>query len=194
MKPPGPLDLTTAAGHYAEFLRTIGYETAGGDGLENTPMRVARAMAEMTAGRFEDPGTILATTFDADGYDELVLLSGVTFTSLCEHHVLPFQGVAHVGYLPGNRVVGLSKLARLVDCYAKRLQIQERMTAQIANAINEHLCPRGVGVVVEARHECMACRGVKKDGATMVTSSMLGAFRDTPEARAELLGLIGGQR
>lgn len=159
-------------------------------GLLDTPDRVARALREMTSGYRDDPAAILARTFD-DRCDEMVVVSGVDFTSLCEHHLLPFVGVAHVAYLPGERVVGLSKLARLVDCYARRLQVQERMTVQIAEAIAEHLSPRGVGVVVEAHHSCMGCRGVRKPNARMVTSAMHGVFRDEPEARAEFLALIG---
>lgn len=166
--------------------------------LADTPDRMARALREMTSGRHQDPAEILARTFDADGYDEIVVVRDIEFTSLCEHHVLPFIGRAHVAYLPGRRVVGLSKIPRLVECFARRLQIQERLTMQIAEAMGRHLEPRGVAVVVEARHECMACRGVRKPGATMVTSSVRGAFRDDAAARAEVLGLLhngrGGQR
>ena len=159
---------------------------------EATPGRVVRALREMTNGYYDDPATILGTTFDVD-CDEVVVLRGVRFASLCEHHLLPFVGLAHVGYLPGpgGRVVGLSKLARLVQCYARRLQVQERMTAQIAEAIVEYLGASGAGVVVVAAHDCMSCRGVLAVGAEMVTSSMLGVFREKPEARAELLRLFG---
>jgi GTP cyclohydrolase I len=161
-------------------------------GLLDTPARVVKALGELTAGMSEDPATILARTFDDVPADEMIVVRGVEFTSLCEHHVLPFTGLAHVGYIPnGHRVVGLSKLARLVDCFARRLQVQERMTAQIANAIDEHLDAVGVGVVVQARHACMGCRGVRKPGAEMVTSALLGAMRDQPAARAEFLAVCG---
>lgn len=159
------------------------------EGIADTPDRVARAWQEMLAGYQDDPAAILATDFDADGYDQMVLLNGIAFTSICEHHLLPFHGVAHVAYLPSARVVGLSKLARLVDCFARRLQLQERMTQEIANAIAEHLAPLGVGVLVEATHTCMTDRGVRKPGAQMVTSVMLGAFRDNDAARTELLAM-----
>lgn len=182
-------DEALAARLYAQVLDAMGFDV-GSEGLAGTPGRVVRALAEMTGGYDLDAGKILSTTFDADGYDELVLLKGIEFTSLCEHHVLPFQGRAHVAYIPGARVVGLSKLARLVDAHARRLQIQERMTRGIANDLQRHLAPLGVGVIVEARHECMACRGVRKAGATMVTSAMLGAFREDAGARAELLALV----
>jgi GTP cyclohydrolase I len=155
-----------------------------------TPDRVTRAMIEMTAGRLEDPKTILERRFDGGDYDQMVVLRGIQFVSTCEHHLLPFTGIAVVAYIPNKTVVGLSKLARLVECYAKRLQLQERMTQEIAAAILEHLEPRGVGVVVKATHSCMAVRGVRKNGAEMVTSCMLGAMKDKPEARAELMALL----
>jgi GTP cyclohydrolase I len=157
-------------------------------GLADTPNRVVRALSEMTAGYSDDPAAILATTF-ADRCDEMVLVHGIDFTSLCEHHLLPFVGTAAVGYIPGDRVVGLSKLARLVECYARRLQVQERMTTEIAEAVERYLEPRGVAVTVEAHHSCMGCRGVRKPRARMVTSAMLGAFRDNSAARAEFLAL-----
>lgn len=162
------------------------------EGLRDTPRRVLAALREMSAGLGEDAAAVLGTTFEADGYDQVVVLRDVAFASLCEHHLLPFVGRAHVGYLPGARVVGLSKLARLVEAHARRPQIQERMTRDIALDIERVLCARGVAVVVEASHECMACRGVRKAGATMVTSEMLGRFRDTPAARAEVLSLMRG--
>lgn len=168
-------------------LEAIG-EDPNRDGLKDTPKRVIKALLEMTSGYGEDPGCILSTTFDVE-YDEVVILRNIAFTSLCEHHMLPFTGYATIGYLPGKRVVGLSKLARLVHCHAKRLQVQERMTQDIAKDINKFLSPRGVGVVVNAVHNCMVCRGVKLSGADMITSAMLGAFRDQPALRAEFMGL-----
>jgi GTP cyclohydrolase I len=162
------------------------------EGLRDTPDRVIRSWSEIFAGYMQDPATILATTFeDVKGYDEMILLRDIPFHSNCEHHMLPFEGKAHVAYLPKDRVVGLSKLARLVDCFARRLQIQERMTREIAHAMMEHLQPLGCGVVIEASHGCMVCRGVKKEGATMVTSTLEGDFR-TPATRAEFMSLIKG--
>lgn len=159
-------------------------------GLADTPDRVLRSLAEMTSGYHDDPAAILARQFP-DDYDEMVVVRGVEFHSLCEHHLLGFAGTATVGYLPapGKGVVGLSKLARLVDCFARRLQVQERLTTQVADAIEQHLQPSGVGVVVAARHSCMGCRGVRKPGAEMVTSALRGAMRTQPETRAEFLAL-----
>lgn len=171
------------------ILRFIG-EDPQREGLRETPRRVVSAMQEMTVGYQDDVSKILATTF-SEQCDELVLLRDIPFSSLCEHHLLPFTGFAHVGYIPSNTVVGLSKLARLVHAYAKRLQIQERMTTEIANAINTTLSPVGVAVMIEAHHHCMSCRGVNTRGSTMTTSSMLGAFRDNPAARSEFLALVG---
>lgn len=156
-------------------------------GLKETPNRVVRALTEMTKGYREDPKAILSKTFEVD-CDEIIVLKKIPFTSMCEHHLLPFSGEVDIGYLPG-RVVGLSKLARLVDCYAQRLQMQERMTRQIAKALDEHLGAKGVAVVCRAAHSCMGCRGVKKPGAKMVTSVMLGFFRDNAPARQEFLEL-----
>lgn len=144
-------------------------------------------MSEMTEGQAVDPVALLGTTFD-EPYDEMVIVSGMPFTSLCEHHLLPFTGTATIGYVPTDRVVGLSKLGRLVECFARRPQVQERMTRQLAEAVMDALAPQGVGVVVEGRHSCMALRGVRKQGL-MTTSSMLGVFRTVPEARAEFLAL-----
>lgn len=158
------------------------------DGLKDTPDRVLRALKEMTGGYGEDPGDILGRVFDEKS-DELVMVRRVPFTSLCEHHMLPFTGHATVGYLPGEKVVGLSKLPRLVNCFARRLQMQERLTQQVAKAMQEHLAPRGVGVVLVGEHQCMSCRGVRATGADMVTSAMLGVLRDNPAARAEFLAL-----
>ncbi len=157
------------------------------NGLLDTPRRVAKAYREMTVGYKQDPAQILSVTFE-EQYDEVIILRNTPFVSLCEHHCLPFIGAVDIGYLPG-KVVGLSKLARLVDCFAKRLQIQERMTKEIAGAISDHLQAKGVAVVVRAEHSCMACRGVQKPGASMITSVMTGIFRDKSEARAEFLSL-----
>lgn len=169
------------------LLRYIG-EDPQRSGIVDTPKRVAKALKEMTAGYSEDPVKILSTVFDQE-YDEVIVVKDIPFTSLCEHHVLPFVGTVDIGYLPDGRVVGLSKLARLVDCFSRRLQIQERMTKQIADAIESCLNARGVAVIVSASHACMSCRGVRKPGAAMVTSVMKGVFRDKPEARAEFLEL-----
>ena len=171
----------------ATLLRFIGEEPER-DGLRDTPARVVKAWREMTAGYAEDPAEILARTFD-ESSDELVILRGISFYSTCEHHLLPFYGQAVVGYLPG-KVVGISKLARLVECFAKRLQVQERMTRQIAEAVETHLEARGVGVVLRAHHLCMGCRGVRQEETEMVTSSMLGTLRSDPASRAEFLGLV----
>jgi GTP cyclohydrolase IA len=173
------------------LLRWAG-DDPGREGLTGTPGRVVRAYEEFFSGYDEDPAELLRRTFEeTDGYDEMVLLRDITFESHCEHHMVPIIGKAHVGYLPDSRVVGISKLARVVEAYAKRLQIQEKMTAQIANAINAELQPRGVAVVVEAAHQCMTTRGVHKPGVSMVTSRMLGAFRDDAMTRREFLAMIG---
>jgi GTP cyclohydrolase I len=165
------------------------------EGLVDTPARVVRAYEEFFAGYAQDPVELLARTFEeTDGYDEMVVLRDIRLESHCEHHVVPIIGRAHVAYLPHRRVVGISKLARVVDLYAKRLQIQEKLTAQVANAINEVLQPKGVAVVIEAAHQCMTTRGIHKPGVTMVTSRMLGAFRDDAATRREFLAMIrGGQ-
>lgn len=168
------------------LIRFIG-EDPGRDGLADTPDRVIRAWREMTAGYDQDPAEILGRTFDEPS-DELIVLSGVAFHSICEHHLLPFHGTACVGYLPG-KVVGISKLARLVDCFARRLQIQERMTRQIAEAVMLHLDARGAGVIVRAHHLCMGCRGVRQPGADMITSSMAGSLRSDATTRSEFLRL-----
>lgn len=158
------------------------------EGLTETPSRVVRAFREMTSGYSQDPAEILSTVFEVP-HDEMVILRGIRFVSLCEHHLLPFIGTASVGYIPRGRVVGLSKLARLVECFARRLQVQERMTDQIAQALMTHLNPLGVGVIVQAQHSCMGCRGVKQPDAEMVTSSMVGAMRGEGGARGEFLRL-----
>jgi GTP cyclohydrolase I len=162
------------------------------EGLLGTPERVVRAWEEFFRGYDENPTEILARTFEEiGGYDEMVMLKDIRFESHCEHHLLPIIGKAHVAYLPDKRVVGISKLARLVEAYAKRLQIQEKMTAQIAAAIDEVLQPKGVAVVIEAAHQCMTTRGVHKPGTTMVTSRMLGGFRTDQKTRREFLAMIG---
>ena len=162
------------------------------EGLIGTPGRVARAFEEWFAGYDRDPVDYLQRTFEeVENYDEMVVLRDIRFELHCEHHLAPIIGRAHIGYLPSGRVVGISKLARVVELYAKRLQIQEKMTAQIANSIAEVLRPEGVAVVLEATHQCMTTRGVHKSGVTMVTSRMLGAFRDNPSTRREFLTLIG---
>jgi GTP cyclohydrolase IA len=178
-----------------EAVRTL-IRWAGDDpdreGLLGTPKRVVRAYEEFFAGYQADPVEYLQRTFEeVDGYDEMVVLRDIRFESHCEHHLAPIIGVAHVGYLPRKRVVGISKLARVVETYAKRLQIQEKMTAQIANTINDVLEPNGVAVVIEAMHQCMTTRGVHKPGTSMLTSRMLGGFRDDPSTRREFLAMIG---
>ena len=162
------------------------------EGLVGTPDRVVRSYEEFFAGYDEDPREILQRTFEEiEGYDEMVILRDIRIESHCEHHMVPIIGKVHVAYLPAKRVVGISKLARVVEIYARRLQIQEKMTAQIANMIEEVLRPRGVAVVVEAAHQCMTTRGVHNAGVTMVTSRMIGAFRDGGETRREFLSMIG---
>ncbi|MGH7075077.1 MAG: GTP cyclohydrolase I FolE [Stellaceae bacterium] len=162
------------------------------EGVKATPARVARAFEEYFDGYTLDPEEILGRTFDeTNGYDEVVVLKDIRFESHCEHHLAPIIGRAHVAYLPAHRVVGISKLARLVEVYAHRLQIQEKMTAQIANTLEEVLQPRGVAVVVEAAHQCITTRGIHKPGVTMVTSRMLGAFRTDASTRREFLSIIG---
>jgi GTP cyclohydrolase I len=176
-------------------VRTL-LEWAGDDpdreGLKGTPSRVVRAYEEFFAGYASDPVELLQRTFsEVEGYDEMVVLKDIRFESHCEHHLAPIIGKAHVAYLPDRRVVGISKLARLVELYAKRLQIQEKMTAQIANTLEEVLKPKGVAVIIEAAHQCMTTRGVHKPGVGMVTSRMLGAFRTDPTTRREFLAIIG---
>jgi GTP cyclohydrolase I len=162
------------------------------EGLVGTPERVARSYEEFYAGYGTDPNDILQRTFEeVDGYDEMVVLWDIRFESHCEHHMAPIIGVAHVAYLPHHRVVGISKLARIVDVYARRMQIQEKMTVQIADTIERVLKPKGVAVVIEAEHQCMTTRGVHKPGVVMKTSRLLGAFRDDPTTRREFLSMIG---
>jgi GTP cyclohydrolase I len=190
---PSRIDTARAAAAVRELLLAVG-EDPDRPGLQDTPTRVARAYAETFAGLWQDPVEILATTFDED-HDELVLVKDIPMYSTCEHHLVPFHGAAHVGYIPGEdgRVTGLSKIARLVDVYARRPQVQERMTRQIADALAEHLKPRGVIVVVQAEHLCMGMRGVRKPGSTTVTSAVRGIFRDNAATRAEAMSLVLGR-
>jgi GTP cyclohydrolase IA len=183
---PPVRDLAGAERAAAAFLTALGVDV-NADGLADTPGRMARAYAELLT-----PRDFKLTTFRNDeGYDELVLARSIPIRSICEHHLLPFVGVAHVGYLPGARILGLSKLARVVELFAHGAQVQERLTKQIANWLTEHLQPKGVGVVVEAEHLCMTLRGVQARGATTVTSSLVGVLRDDPRSRAEFLTLAG---
>ncbi|MFM8642503.1 MAG: GTP cyclohydrolase I FolE [Phycisphaerales bacterium] len=180
--------------HVRALLRFIG-EDAGREGLLDTPKRVVKAMGEHFWGYGADPIEPLSRTFsEVEGYDELVLLSNIQVHSHCEHHMVPFVGVAHVGYIPNGRVVGLSKLARVVGVFSKRLQVQEKLTAQIAGAINDTLRPHAVGVVIQARHFCMCYRGVQQPNAITTTSKLYGTFLTNPAARAEFFQLIGTTR
>jgi len=162
------------------------------EGLKATPDRVVRSYEEFFSGYDQDPEEILARTFEEiAGYDDMVVLRGIRFESYCEHHMVPIIGIAHIGYLPNNRVVGISKLARVLEIFSKRLQIQEKMTAEIANTIDRALKPQGVAVVIEGEHQCMTTRGVHRPGVNMVTSHMIGAFRDNEATRKEFLSIIG---
>jgi len=178
-----------------EAVRTL-LRWAGDDpnreGLRATPDRVVRSYEEFFAGYSQDPEEILARTFEEiAGYDDMVVLRGIRFESYCEHHMVPIIGIAHIGYLPNNRVVGISKLARVLEIFSKRLQIQEKMTAEIANTIDRALKPQGVAVVLEGEHQCMTTRGVHRPGVNMVTSQMMGVFRDNEATRKEFLSIIG---
>ena len=177
-----------------ELLAAMGEDTER-EGLRDTPARVARAYAELTQGLHQRPADVLTTTFDI-GHDELVLVRDIELWSMCEHHLVPFTGVAHVGYIPAatGKITGLSKLARLVDVYAKRPQVQERLTTQVADALMESLTPRGVIVVIEAEHLCMTMRGVRKAGARTITSAMRGIMLTKPATRAEAMALINSRR
>jgi GTP cyclohydrolase I len=187
----GAFDVARAEAAVRELLLAVG-EDPERDGLQDTPARVARAYREIFAGLRQDPADVLATTFDI-GHEEMVLVKDIEVYSTCEHHLVPFHGVAHVGYIPRDgKVTGLSKLARLVDVYAKRPQVQERLTSQVADALVEHLQPLGVVVVVECEHLCMSMRGVRKPGARTVTSAVRGQMRD-PATRAEAMSLILGR-
>lgn len=187
------VDLARVEAAVAEMLDALG-EDAKRDGLLETPRRVAKMYAELFAGHEEDPSEHLNVTF-AEGHDEMIMVRDIPFTSLCEHHLVPFVGKAHVAYIPGNdgRITGLSKLARLVEGYSRRLQVQERMTAQVADAIEQVLKPRGALVVVEAEHMCMSIRGVKKPGSSTVTSAVRGLFRNDVATRNEALQFIQGR-
>ena len=192
---PNAMPAKPTVAEVEEAVRTL-IRWAGDDpsreGLVGTPGRVVRAYQEFFSGYEQDPMQTLATTFtEVNGYDEMIVLKDIRFESHCEHHMVPIIGKAHVAYLPEHRVVGISKLARLVDVYARRLQIQEKMTVQIADALNTVLQPKGVGVILEAAHQCMSTRGVHKAGASLVTSRMLGAFRDDPSTRREFLAIVG---
>ncbi len=180
------IDLDAAERAAADLLDALGVGTES-EGLRGTARRVARAYAELFT-----PSAFDMTTFANDeGYDELVLARDIPLRSVCEHHLLPFVGVAHVGYLPGERIVGLSKLARVVEHFARRPQVQERLTKQVADLLDEHLHPQGVGVVIEAEHTCMTLRGVRAGGSSTITSALLGAVRDDPRTRQEFLALAG---
>jgi len=170
-------------------------ENPGREGLVETPMRVAKAYEDWFSGYKQDPVRYLKRTFEeVEGYDEMIVLRDISFESHCEHHMAPIIGKAHVGYLPNNKIVGISKLARVVEAFARRFQVQEKMTAQIANCIEDVLRPKGVGVVIEAVHQCMTTRGIHKSGVSMVTSQMLGSFRKDARTRSEFLRMIDGAR
>ena len=171
------------------LLRLLG-EDPNREGLKRTPLRVKRSLQFLTSGYRQDPAKILSRSFAKVKHDEMIIVKDIDFFSMCEHHVIPFFGKCHIAYVPDKRIIGLSKIPRLVDCFAHRLQIQERLTTQIAEAINEHVKPLGVACVIEASHLCMMMRGVQKQNARAVTSSMLGAFRTSEKTRAEFLTLI----
>ena len=188
----GEVDLARIERAVREILLSLG-EDPDREGLLKTPNRVARSYADLMAGLREDPRVHLKTVF-TENYDEVVLLRDIEFHSLCEHHLLPFTGKAHVAYLPGGKVVGLSKLARLVEGYARRPQVQERLTTQIADALMEELNPVGAACVIEATHTCMTIRGAKKHGSIMVTSALRGIFKENPSSRAEILTLMYSEK
>lgn len=181
------MDLKKIEEGFKIMLEGLG-EDVNREGLIDTPRRVAKAYSEMLSGIEADPKEIALTSFD-ESTDEMILVKNISFVSFCEHHFLPFIGTAHVAYLPGNKVVGLSKIPRIVDHFAKQPQVQERLTNQIAEFINSHLEADGVGVIIESEHSCMTMRGVKKPGASMVTSKLIGAFKENPKTRAEFLML-----
>ena len=186
-----PIPQERAEAAVAELIRWAG-DDPGREGLADTPARVARAFREYFRGYQEDPGIHLSRTFaEVGGYDEIVLLRDIPFQSHCEHHMAPILGKAHIAYLPRNRVVGISKLARVLQGYSRRLQVQERLTAEVADCIQKHLDPVGVAVVIEAAHSCMSARGVMTSGVTMTTSRMMGVFRDDDRSRKEVLSLMG---
>ena len=182
------VDLAAIKGAVRTILRAVG-EVPDRDGLLETPRRVAKMYAEMFSGLQQDPGRHLEVTFE-ESYDEIVLVRDIPFTSMCEHHLLPFRGVAHVAYIPNGRVTGLSKLARVVEEVSRRPQVQERMTQTVADLIEDRLRSRAVGVIIKAEHSCMSIRGIRKAGSLTVTSTMRGAFRSDPASRSELMSLI----
>ena len=186
------VDLQRIAAAVREILAAVG-EDPEREGLRGTPMRVARMYQEFFAGLNQDPAEHLKAAF-AEKYDELVVLRDIPFHSMCEHHLLPFMGVAHLAYLPDGRIIGISKLARVVEAFARRPQVQERLTSQIADLLMEHLQAKGVAVIMEATHVCMTCRGVHKPGSLMVTSAMRGRCKADARTRAEVLMLLGGQK
>jgi GTP cyclohydrolase I len=189
--PPAPAVTQEDAENAVRTLLRWSGDDPDREGLLDTPKRVVRAYKDWFSGYLSDPSEYLRRTFEeVAGYDELIVLRNIEFESHCEHHMAPIIGRAHVGYLPTNKVVGISKLARVVDGYGRRFQVQEKLTAQIAGCINDVLKPRGVGVVIDASHECMTTRGVHKRGVSMITSKMLGAFRDDARTRAEFLRFI----
>jgi len=177
----------------AELLHLLG-EDPNREGLRKTPKRVARALAYLTKGYHEDPKQVVNNALFTEDYSEMIVMKDVDFFSLCEHHILPFFGRATIAYIPRHKIIGISKLARLVDVYARRLQVQERMTTQIANTLMEELDPLGVGVVLRAEHLCMRMRGVEKQNSVVVTSAMLGVFRTHQETREEFMTLVNGSR
>ena len=177
--------------HVRAILEALG-EDPDREGLENTPARVAKAWTFLTGGYREDPDKIINGALFTEDYQEMIVEKDIDFYSLCEHHMLPFHGKAHVGYIPRKKIVGVSKLARLVDAYARRLQVQERLTNQIAHTIMDRINPLGAAVVMEAEHMCMRMRGVQKQNSTIVTSALLGAFRTQEKTRAEFMNLIRG--
>jgi len=179
--------------HVDAILRELGEDPAR-EGLKRTPERVARAIRELTRGYAQDPEKIINGALFTEDYSEMIIMKDIDFFSLCEHHILPFFGKTHIAYLPKGKIVGISKLARLVDVYARRLQVQERMTTQIASLLMEKLRPEGVAVVVEAEHLCMRMRGVEKQNSYVVTSAMFGVFRERQETRDEFMTLIGHRR
>ena len=189
--PPGDLSIVDSKELIREILRRVG-EDPDREGLQQTPARIVRSWKEIYGGYGQCAEDVLVTQFQAEQYDEMVLLRDIEFFSTCEHHMLPFHGKAHIAYLPNKMIVGLSKLARLTDVYARRLQVQERLTYQIATALQRVLKPQGVAVMLEAMHQCMCSRGVRKREGKMVTSCLLGAFKENPASRAEFLALING--
>lgn len=184
---------TTIEDHVREILTYIG-EDPGREGLARTPYRVARAYEYLTKGYNQDPKEVINKAMFTEDYQEMVLVKDIDFFSLCEHHLLPFFGRAHVAYIPKHRIVGLSKVARLVEVYSRRLQVQERLTTQVANTLMEELDPLGVGVVIHAEHLCMRMRGVEKQNSIVTTSAMLGAFRNQQATREEFITLVNGSR